>query len=164
MFVKQRAKALTLTAVASAILMGMVGAGNATAASYAKEVRKPTSTGDSIKAKANVNTDCADTFGCYTYMKIERLYDDEYSSSPVPWLNTWQQVAGDWANNGWNELTFTNPHGCAKYRTVVDSYNDAPDGALVGVSLGVIELNLGGNVKRYKQTYTSNTIHVCSYA
>ena len=83
----------------------------------------------------------------------------------MPWLNSWQYGAGKWASNGWNEITFPAVAGkCATYRTVVDSYNDAPGGAMLGVSLGPVEMNLGGDVKRYHQTYISPTVRVCSYA
>ncbi len=155
---------VAMAVIVMAVAMGMISSGSASAASYAKGVYAPKATGESITGRANVNTDCADTFGCYTYIKLERMLDVSSSPSPVPWTRTWEQVAGKWASNGWNDVVFNNPVGCARYRTVVDSYNDSTGEALVGVSLGPVEVNLGGGVKRYHQTYRSSFVRICTYA
>jgi hypothetical protein len=165
-FVKRLATKIGMSAAvfASVTALAISGSGEAAAASYAKEVKTPVYVNDAVKGRANVNTDCADTFGCYTYLKVEYLLDQESSPSSVPWLNQWQFGAGKWADNGWNDITFKVPVGkCATFRTVVDSYNDSPGDSIVGVSLGPVEFNLGGGVKRYHQTYTSGTMHRCDF-
>lgn len=154
---------LGLVAAFLAALLGLVAtSAPASAASYARSVGVPEYKDGKIVAAANVSTNCEDTFGCYTYVKIERLAD------PLPgtpgWLRQWEYAGGHWANDGDN-LVETQPiSGCATYRTVVDSYNDAPGDAVLGISLGPVEFNLGNGVKRFHQSTASQTFRYCVMA
>jgi hypothetical protein len=141
---------------------GVMVASPASAASYAKGVYEPIDKGDHIEGWADVNTDCEGTFGCYTYVKMEFRSDNP---ARPPWLNAgaWEFAGGNWAQPGWNKVT-TKYRGCGDYRMVVDSYNDATGDAVLGISLGPVELNLGGGVQRYHKSSASRIVRVCQLA
>lgn len=157
----KKALALAIAAI-TAVALVLVSPTSASAASYARSVGTPHYEGGKLVAEADVNTSCEGTFGCYTYVKIERKPDPQPG---VPaWLTQWEDAAGHWANDGKNKVVVDSPTGCATYRTVVDSYNDAPGDAALGVLLGPVELNLGGGVKRYHKATRSQEVHICALA
>lgn len=134
----------------------------ASAASYSKGVYAPIDKGDQIEGWADVNTNCEGTFGCYTYVKIEYLPDN--LARPY-WLDNaaWEYAGGGWANDGWNKVV-TDYRGCGQYRMTVNAYNDAIGDAVLGVHLGVVDLNLGGGIKRYVVSTKSEVVRICHFA
>lgn len=146
-----------LVATVAAMMAALFGAAPAVAAAYAKGVYAPSAVGGLVEGWADINTDCEGTFGCYTYIKIEYLEGN--GLHPV-WYDGWSEIAGRWANAGWNGITV--PYqGCGNYRVTVDTYNDAPSEGVVGVSLGGVEVGLGGGVHRYHMTSTSSSSRIC---
>lgn len=146
--------ALTLAALFGATAIAQP----ANAASYTKGVYAPyINGGGNVEAWANVNATCEDTWGCWTYVKIERL-----STAPLV-IKPWDYQGGQWASNGWNHVV-VRYNGCSYYRMVVESYNDAASNSVAGINLGVVQASLGGGVKRYKKTEYSSSVRLCRYA
>lgn len=136
---------------------------SASAEARLKSVGTPHLSNGKVVASADVHTDCDATFECWTFVKIERLSD------PIPgvpgWLRKWKYVTGRWAENGVNKLSAPPIPGCASYRMVVDTYNDAPGNSALSASLGPVELSLGGDVKRYHQVERSKrNFRHCNFA
>jgi hypothetical protein len=75
----------------------------------------------------------------------------------------WEYANGGWANPGWNKVV-TDYRGCGQYRMTVNAYNDAIGDAVLGVHLGIVDLNLGSGVKRYVMSTKSETIRICHFA
>lgn len=145
---------------ALAVLVVLAGAGlvadvsPANAASYAKGVYAPYQSGGSIEGWADVNTNCEDTYGCWTYVKMERL-----TTGLV--VNNWEYKGGYWASPGWNRVGVPIQWGCAYWRMMVESYNDSPSNSVLGINLGIVQINLGGGVKRYYKAYDSSSVRIC---
>ncbi len=131
----------------------------ASAAAYTKSIYEPKVNGASVEAWADVNTDCEGTFGCWTYVKLERL-----DNSPYMWLHGWSFKTGQWASPGWNRVEVPlDGAGCTSWRIVVDTYNDGPSNDSVSFERYGVGVELGGGVKRFHKS-ESRTAEICSYA
>ena len=146
--------ALLATAAATLVSGLGLGASGAGAAAYTKAVYAPNSvsSGTVLKSDADLSRDCAGTFGCSNYMKIERK-------------RAWgiQFVGGGWVNNsGRNSIQVAKPYGCFNYRTTVDSYNDVAGSYGSGVNVGPIGFSSNGTkIYRYKTTWSSGWKYHC---
>lgn len=113
-----------------------------------------------IEAWADFHRDdaCEGTFGCWTYLKIEMIPGDD-SLLPV---KSWQFMEGDWADDGWAQVTTHLRPGCNRYRAVAEAYNRAPGGS-VGVTVGPLSAE-HGNVQDYGTTEYGPETEYCLVA
>ena len=156
------------------------GAAPASAASYAQGVYKPEMSGDQLVGKANMHTDCGDTLGCYTYVKLQYKADLADWAQAIPAVNAandWQDAGGHWANDGWNTVVYNpstlhNPYGgtgCGELRMTALSYNDMVAGPPVNVGVSIstgpvtTEVGLGDNIRRFETRNSSESIRVCPF-
>lgn len=134
------------------LLIGVGTTSTASAAAYTKSVYTPARSGSTMTGWADLSLDCAGTFGCWNYLKIEKW--GYFGNS---WVNGW------WANNnGWNSVTAWLPGGCGYYRTTVDSYNDATGPVGGGITIGQVGWTLSGQaIYRFRTTWSSGWAYYC---
>lgn len=106
-----------------------------------------------IEAWVDMNASCPG-LACHTYFKIERSTYSGYRHMNGGWIS---------GRPGWQKLITYKEKGCYNYRSVVESYIDAPvNSGSIGASGGVFQgsYNVNG-MKRYYFKYPSSTTRIC---
>ncbi|WP_285320739.1 hypothetical protein [Pseudarthrobacter sp. lyk4-40-TYG-27] len=132
---------------------GAIAAVPAEAAAFTYSVYAPNKVNSTTaEGWANLSRDCSGTYGCWSYMKIEKR----------EWWG-WSYRGGGWVNNnGWNSIRGELTAGCGDYRTTVDSYNDVAGGYGSGANIGPVGASSNGTrIYRYKTTWSSGTNRLC---
>lgn len=148
-----RAALIGVAAGGIGVAVETVSAEPAAAIAYTRSVQAPESNGYNVTGKANINTDCEDTFGCWSYIKIEKSRFDSNNMAG-------KFVEGHWAgSDGTNKVTAV-LGDCALYRTVVDTYNKVPRNSPISVQLGPVSVG-GDGLGMYHDTSASNYTYLC---
>lgn len=148
------ARGLAALGLVAALTSGSLAAATpAEAAAFSYDVYAPNKVSRwTMDAWANLSRNCSGTYGCYNYMKIEKLQ----------WWG-WSHYAGHWAGaHGWNSIRANINGGCAKYRLTVDSYNDVAGSYGSGTNMGSVgSTSNGTKIYRYKTSWSGGTRQIC---